>query len=116
MLPELGALLKETLGVIVYQETGDADLPMSLRATRWASRPVRRAMGKKDEKEMKKAARALHAARRPTIIPRTSRGPSRLMAQFAGMASTNPTPRLRAAGVSHGVLKTHYPVEFWPPF
>jgi DNA polymerase-3 subunit alpha len=62
MLPELERLLKETLGVIVYQEQvmqianviagyslGEADL-------------LRRAMGKKDEKEME-AARALHGRR-----------------------------------------------------
>ncbi len=75
MLPELERLLKETLGVIVYQEQvmqianviagyslGEADL-------------LRRAMGKKRCERDGQAARALHAGRCRTEVPDRKSGP-----------------------------------------
>jgi DNA polymerase-3 subunit alpha len=114
LLPVLEPLLRETLGVIVYQEQvmqisnvvagyslGEADL-------------LRRAMGKKDEKEMAKqrvrfmtgaAANKHHKDIAGTIFD--------LMAQFAGYGFNKSHSAAYALLAYHTAwLKTHYPVEF----
>ncbi len=117
-LPELERLLKETLGVIVYQEQvmqianvlagyslGEADL-------------LRRAMGKKDEKEMAKQ-------RERFVTGATSGQDGRkhpkdkivrifdLMEQFAGYGFNKSHSAAYALLAYHtAYLKTHYPVEF----
>jgi DNA polymerase-3 subunit alpha len=113
-LPELETVLKETLGVIVYQEQvmqianrlagyslGDADL-------------LRRAMGKKDPEAMAKQ-------RQRFIQGATERGfPGKkvekifdLMEQFAGYGFNKSHSAAYALLAYHtAYLKTHYPVEF----
>jgi DNA polymerase-3 subunit alpha len=113
-LPELEELLKETLGVIVYQEQvmqianrlagyslGEADL-------------LRRAMGKKNPEEM--------AAQRQRFVEgAVQRGLPRdkvahifdLMQQFAGYGFNKSHSAAYALLAYHtAYLKTHYPVEF----
>jgi DNA polymerase-3 subunit alpha len=113
-LPELEQLLKETLGVIVYQEQvmqianrlagyslGEADL-------------LRRAMGKKNPEEM--------AAQRQRFVEGAlARGFPRdkverifaLMEQFAGYGFNKSHSAAYALLAYHtAYLKTHYPVEF----
>ncbi len=113
-LPELETLLKETLGVIVYQEQvmqianvlagyslGEADL-------------LRRAMGKKNAEEMAKqrerfatgAARNKHPKDKAAHI-------FDLMEQFAGYGFNKSHSAAYALLAYHtAYLKTHYPVEF----
>ncbi|HZD44504.1 MAG TPA: DNA polymerase III subunit alpha, partial [Acidobacteriaceae bacterium] len=113
-LPELEALLRETLGVIVYQEQvmqianvlagyslGEADL-------------LRRAMGKKNAEEMAKqrerfatgAARNKHPKDKATHI-------FDQMEKFAGYGFNKSHSAAYALLAYHtAYLKTHYPVEF----
>ena len=114
LLPELEPLLKETLGVMVYQEQvmqisnviggyslGDADL-------------LRRAMGKKDAGEMAKqrdvflagaAARGFPKAKAEEIFDQ--------MAKFAGYGFNKSHSAAYSLLAYHTAwLKTHYPVEF----
>ncbi|MBZ5646860.1 MAG: DNA polymerase III subunit alpha [Acidobacteriia bacterium] len=113
-LPELKEILRETLGVIVYQEQvmqianrlsgyslGEADL-------------LRRAMGKKDPKEMAKQ-------RQRFVVGATERGfPEQkvakifdLMEQFAGYGFNKSHSAAYALLAYHtAYLKTHHPVEF----
>jgi DNA polymerase III subunit alpha len=113
-LPELEEILKETLGVIVYQEQvmqianrlagyslGEADL-------------LRRAMGKKIAEEMA-------AQRERFVTGAVQRGyPHKkiekifdLMAQFAGYGFNKSHSAAYALLAYHtAYLKTHYPVEF----
>ena len=113
-LPELEALLKETLGVIVYQEQvmqianvlagyslGEADL-------------LRRAMGKKNPEEMAKqrtrfvegAIQRKHPKDKVVRI-------FDLMEQFAGYGFNKSHSAAYALLAYHtAYLKTHYPVEF----
>ncbi len=104
-LPELETVLKETLGVIVYQEQvmqianrlagyslGEADL-------------LRRAMGKKDPEEMAKQRAALRAGRGRAQLPaeedredlRPDGAVRRIRLQQVALRG------LRAAGLSDGV-------------
>ncbi len=113
-MPELEKILKETLGVIVYQEQvmqianalagyslGEADL-------------LRRAMGKKNAEEMAKqrvrfiqgAAERKHPKDKATRI-------FDLMEQFAGYGFNKSHSAAYALLAYHtAYLKTHYPVEF----
>src|ERR1700761_1378019 len=113
-LPELEALLKETLGVIVYQEQvmqianvlagyslGEADL-------------LRRAMGKKNPEEMAKqrtrfvegAIKRKHPKDKVVRI-------FALMEQFAGYGFNKSHSAAYALLAYHtAYLKTHYPIEF----
>jgi DNA polymerase-3 subunit alpha len=114
MLPELERLLKETLGVIVYQEQvmqianviagyslGEADL-------------LRRAMGKKDEKEMgMQRERFMQGAAERKFSTEKAGHIFDLMAQFAGYGFNKSHSAAYALVAYHtAYLKTHYPVEF----
>ena len=114
MLPELERLLKETLGVIVYQEQvmqianviagyslGEADL-------------LRRAMGKKNEEEMgKQRARFMQGAAERKFSTEKAGHIFDLMAQFAGYGFNKSHSAAYALVAYHtAYLKTHYPVEF----
>src|SRR5271165_6938498 len=113
-LPELGEILKETLGVIVYQEQvmqaanklagyslGEADL-------------LRRAMGKKNAEEMaKQRERFVQGAVKNGYPPRKIEKIFDLMAQFAGYGFNKSHSAAYALLAYHtAYLKTHYPVEF----
>ncbi len=114
LLPELEPLLQETLGVIVYQEQvmqisnvvagyslGEADL-------------LRRAMGKKDEKEMQKQRKRFMFGAAANNHPKDVAGTIfDLMAQFAGYGFNKSHAAAYALLAYHTAwLKTHYPVEF----
>ena len=113
-LPELEKILKETLGVIVYQEQvmqianalagyslGDADL-------------LRRAMGKKNAEDMAKqrerfvAGAALKGHPKDTIAHIFD-----LMEQFAGYGfNKSHSAAYALLAYQTAYLKTHYPIEF----
>jgi DNA polymerase III subunit alpha len=113
-LPELEMILKETLGVIVYQEQvmqisnvlagyslGDSDL-------------LRRAMGKKDPAEMAKQRDRFMSGAAANKHPKDTAGKIfDLMAQFAGYGFNKSHSAAYALLAYHTAwLKTHYPVEF----
>jgi len=113
-LPQLESILKETHGVILYQEQvmqtasslanfslADADL-------------LRRAMGKKKPSEMAKQKEAfLEGARKNRIKPHKAEKIFDLMAKFAeyGFNKSHSTAYAYVA-YQTAYLKAHYPVEF----
>jgi DNA polymerase-3 subunit alpha len=114
MLPELERLLKETLGVIVYQEQvmqianviagyslGEADL-------------LRRAMGKKIASEMdKQRERFMQGAAERKFSTEKAGHIFDLMAQFAGYGfNKSHSAAYALVAYQTAYLKTHYPVEF----
>jgi DNA polymerase-3 subunit alpha len=113
-LPELESILKETLGVIVYQEQvmqianrlagyslGEADL-------------LRRAMGKKKPEEMaKQRERFVKGALERGFPEKKIEKIFDLMEQFAGYGFNKSHSAAYALLAYHtAYLKTHYPVEF----
>jgi DNA polymerase-3 subunit alpha len=113
-LPELETMLKETLGVIVYQEQvmqianrlagyslGEADL-------------LRRAMGKKNAEEMaKQRQRFVKGALDRGFPQKKVEKIFDLMEQFAGYGFNKSHSAAYALLAYHtAYLKTHYPVEF----
>ena len=114
MFAELETILRETLGVIVYQEQvmqissaiagyslGGADL-------------LRRAMGKKDPAEMAKQRDIFMAGALERKHPKDTAGRLfDLMEQFAGYGFNKSHSAAYALLAYHTAwLKTHYPVEF----
>src|SRR5207248_1926236 len=113
-LPELQEILKETLGVIVYQEQvmqianrlagyslGEADL-------------LRRAMGKKKAEEMaQQRERFVEGAVQRSSPQKKVEKIFDLMEQFAGYGFNKSHSAAYALLAYHtAYLKTHYPVEF----
>ena len=113
-LPEMEEILRETLGVMVYQEQvmqiaaavagyalGEADL-------------LRRAMGKKDAAEMDKQRERFMSGAAARKHPKDIAGKIfDLMAQFAGYGFNKSHSAAYALLAYHTAwLKTHYPVEF----
>ncbi len=113
-LPELEPLLKETFGVIVYQEQvmqianrlagyslGEADL-------------LRRAMGKKDPEAMaKQRERFVRGATERGFPARKIEKLFDLMEQFAGYGfNKSHSAAYALLAYQTAFLKTHYPVEF----
>ncbi len=113
-LPEMEAILEETLGVMVYQEQvmqiaaavagyalGEADL-------------LRRAMGKKDAAEMAKQRDRFMSGAAANKHPKDVAGKIfDLMAQFAGYGFNKSHSAAYALLAYHTAwLKTHFPVEF----
>src|ERR1700678_927617 len=113
-LPELEPLLKETLGVMVYQEQvmqisnviggyslGGADL-------------LRRAMGKKDAAEMEKQREIFLKGAAERKFPKPQAGEIfDQMAKFAGYGFNKSHSAAYSLLAYHTAwLKTHYPVEF----
>ncbi|MEO5936361.1 MAG: DNA polymerase III subunit alpha, partial [Terriglobales bacterium] len=113
-LPELQEILRETLGVIVYQEQvmqianrlagyslGEADL-------------LRRAMGKKDEKEMaNQRQRFVSGAKERNYNERKVIKIFELMEQFAGYGfNKSHSAAYALLAYQTAYLKTHFPVEF----
>lgn len=113
-LPELEPLLKETLGVILYQEQvmqianrlagyslGEADL-------------LRRAMGKKDPEAMaKQRERFARGATERGVNAKKVEKLFDLMEQFAGYGFNKSHAAAYALlAYQTAYLKTHYPVEF----
>src|SRR5260370_33271423 len=113
-LPDLEPLLKETLGVIVYQEQvmqianvlagyslGEADL-------------LRRAMGKKDPEVMAKQRARLVKGALERHLPEKKVGKIfDLMEQFAGYGfNKSHSAAYALLAYQTAYLKTHYPLEF----
>jgi DNA polymerase III subunit alpha len=113
-LPELGEILAETLGVIVYQEQvmqianrlagyslGEADL-------------LRRAMGKKKPEEMaQQRERFTEGAAQRGFPPKKIQKIFDLMEQFAGYGfNKSHSAAYALLAYQTAYLKTHYPVEF----
>jgi len=113
-LPELKEILRETLGVIVYQEQvmqaanklagyslGEADL-------------LRRAMGKKNAEEMaKQRERFVQGATQRGYPPKKIEKIFDLMAQFAGYGFNKSHSAAYALLAYHtAYLKTHHPLDF----
>ncbi len=113
-LPELEPILKETLGVIVYQEQvmqianrlagyslGEADL-------------LRRAMGKKDPEAMaKQRERFVRGAGERGFPQKKVEKLFDLMEQFAGYGfNKSHSAAYALLAYQTAYLKTHYPVEF----
>ena len=114
LLPELEPLLRETLGVMVYQEQvmqignviggyslGGADL-------------LRRAMGKKDAAEMAKQRELFMAGAAARNFPKAKAGEIfDQMEKFAGYGFNKSHSAAYSLLAYHTAwLKTHYPVEF----
>jgi DNA polymerase-3 subunit alpha len=114
MLPQLEALLKETLGVIVYQEQvmqianvlasyslGEADL-------------LRRAMGKKDPNEMAAQRNRFMEGAAGLGLPKNTSGEIfDQMEKFAGYGfNKSHSAAYALLAYQTAYLKTHYPVEF----
>ncbi len=114
MLPEMEAVLKETLGVIVYQEQvmqianvlasyslGEADL-------------LRRAMGKKNAAEMAKQRDRFMSGAAALGHPKTTAGEIfDQMEKFAGYGfNKSHSAAYGLVSYQTAYLKTHYPVEF----
>ena len=114
MLPDLEPLLKETLGVIVYQEQvmqianvvasyslGEADL-------------LRRAMGKKDPAEMAKQRDRFMSGAAALGHPKDGAGELfDMMEKFAGYGfNKSHSAAYALLAYQTAYLKTHYPVEF----
>jgi DNA polymerase-3 subunit alpha len=114
MFPELEPILRETLGVIVYQEQvmqissaiggyslGGADL-------------LRRAMGKKNPEEMAKQRSTFMSGAAEQKFQKDKAGALfDLMEQFAGYGFNKSHSAAYALLAYHTAwLKTHYPVEF----
>ena len=113
-LPVLEPILKETYGVIVYQEqvmqiamavasfsAGQADL-------------LRRAMGKKNPEAIEKERKAfLEGAQKNKVKPEKANKLFDLMAQFGGYGFNKSHAAAYAyLGYQTAYLKTHYPLEF----
>jgi DNA polymerase-3 subunit alpha len=113
-VPDLEPLLRETLGVMVYQEQvmqisnviggyslGGADL-------------LRRAMGKKDAAEMEKQREIFLAGAAERKYPKSAAGEIfDQMAKFAGYGFNKSHSAAYSLLAYHTAwLKTHYPVEF----
>ena len=113
-LPEMETILRETFGVMVYQEQvmqisnviagyslGEADL-------------LRRAMGKKDAREMAKQRERFMSGAAANKHPKDTAGKIfDLMALFAGYGFNKSHSAAYALLAYHTAwLKTHYPVEF----
>jgi DNA polymerase-3 subunit alpha len=114
MLPELEGILKETLGVIVYQEQvmqianvlasyslGEADL-------------LRRAMGKKNPEEMAKQRDRFMSGAAALGHPKDTAGEIfDQMEKFAGYGfNKSHSAAYGLVSYQTAYLKTHYPVEF----
>jgi DNA polymerase-3 subunit alpha len=114
MLPELEGILKETLGVIVYQEQvmqianvlasyslGEADL-------------LRRAMGKKNPEEMAKQRDRFMSGAAELGHPKGTAGEIfDQMEKFAGYGfNKSHSAAYALLAYQTAYLKTHYPVEF----
>ncbi len=114
MLPELEGILKETLGVIVYQEQvmqianvvasyslGEADL-------------LRRAMGKKNAEEMAKQRERFMSGAAELGHPKAIAGELfDQMEKFAGYGfNKSHSAAYALLAYQTAYLKTHYPVEF----
>ena len=114
MLPELEDLLKETLGVIVYQEQVMQISSVIAGYSLGGADLLRRAMGKKNMEEMALQRDLFMAGAAERKHPKEKAGQLfDLILQFAGYGFNKSHSSAYALLAYHTAwLKTHYPVEF----
>ena len=113
-LPELEPILKDTYGVIVYQEQVMAIANTVAGFTLGQADILRRAMGKKKPEEMEKLrVKFLEGARQKKIAEKKAEKLYELIQKFAGYGF-NKSHAAAYAVVCYqtGYLKAHYPTEF----
>ncbi|HKT35645.1 MAG TPA: DNA polymerase III subunit alpha [Nitrospira sp.] len=113
-LPELEPILKDTYGVIVYQEQVMAIANTVAGFTLGQADILRRAMGKKKPEEMEKLrVKFLEGARQNTIPEKKAEKLYELIQKFAGYGFNKSHAAAYAVVCYHtGYLKAHYPTEF----
>ena len=113
-LPELEPLLKETLGVMVYQEQVMQISNVIGGYSLGAADLLRRAMGKKDAQEMAKQREIFMAGAASRGFPKGRAGEIfDNMEKFAGYGFNKSHSAAYSLLAYHTAwLKTHYPVEF----
>jgi DNA polymerase-3 subunit alpha len=114
MLPELEPLLRETLGVIVYQEQVMQISSVIAGYSLGGADLLRRAMGKKNAEEMAKQRELFMKGAAEKKHPKETAGKLfDLMEQFAGYGFNKSHSAAYALLAYHtAYLKTHYPTEF----
>lgn len=113
-LPQLETILKDTYGVILYQEQVMQIASSLASYTLGEADLLRRAMGKKIAEEMdKQEARFLEGCKKNKIPEGKSKKIFDLMAKFAGYGF-NKSHSAAYALISYqtAFMKAHYPVEF----
>ena len=113
-LPELEPILKDTYGVIVYQEQVMAIANTVAGFTLGQADILRRAMGKKKPEEMEKLrVKFLEGARQKKIAEKKAEKLYELIQKFAGYGF-NKSHAAAYAVVCYqtGYLKAHHPTEF----
>ena len=113
-LPELEPILKDTYGVIVYQEQVMAIANRVAGFSLGQADILRRAMGKKKPEEMEKLrVKFLEGARQKKIADKKAEKLYELIQKFAGYGF-NKSHAAASAVVCYqtGYLKAHYPTEF----
>ena len=113
-LPELEPLLKETLGVMVYQEQVMQISNVIGGYSLGAADLLRRAMGKKDAAEMARQREIFMAGANERGFPKAKAGEIfDQMEKFAGYGFNKSHSAAYSLLAYHTAwLKTHYPVEF----
>jgi len=114
ILPDLESLLRETLGVIVYQEQVMQISSVIAGYSLGGADLLRRAMGKKNAEEMAKQRDLFMSGAAAKKHPKDKAGQLfDLMEQFAGYGFNKSHSAAYALLAYHtAYLKTHYPVEF----
>src|ERR1700759_106489 len=114
VLPELEVLLKETLGVIVYQEQGMQIANVLAGYSLGEADLLRRAMGKKNAEEMAKQRDRFTQGALEKGYPKDKVVHIfDLMEQFAGYGfNKSHSAAYALLAYQTAYLKTHYPVEF----
>ena len=113
-LPELEPILKDTYGVIVYQEQVMAIANTVAGFSLGQADILRRAMGKKKPEEMEKLrVKFLEGARQKEIADKKAEKLYELIQKFAGYGFNKSHAAAYAVVCYHtGYLKAHYPTEF----
>ena len=112
--PELEPILKDTYGVIVYQEQVMAIANKVAGFSLGQADILRRAMGKKKPEEMEKLrVKFLEGAKKNKITERKAEKLYELIQKFAGYGFNKSHAAAYAVVCYHtAYLKTHYPTEF----
>jgi DNA polymerase-3 subunit alpha len=112
--PQLEPILKDTYGVIVYQEQVMLIAQVLANYTLGGADLLRRAMGKKKPEEMAKQKEIfLRGARENKLDPKKAEGVFDLMEKFAAYGFNKSHSAAYALIAYHtAYLKAHYPVEF----
>ncbi len=113
-MPELEPILKDTYGVIVYQEQVMAIANKVAGFSLGQADILRRAMGKKKPEEMEKLrVKFLEGAKQNKISEKKAEKLYELIQKFAGYGFNKSHAAAYAVVCYHtGYLKAHYPTEF----